>query len=36
MLGFADIETCYMIEVNPIIQSLKELHERTELLRGYL
>jgi len=36
MQGFARSETNSMIEVNPMIQSLKGLRERTELLRGYL
>ncbi len=25
-----------MIEVNPIVQTLKDLRERTDVLRGYL
>jgi len=26
----------YMFEVNPVINQIKEIRERTELLRGYL
>ena len=26
----------FMFEVNPVLNKLKELSERTELLRGYL
>lgn len=25
-----------MLEINPLLQSLKEINERTDVLRGYL
>ena len=25
-----------MLEINPLLQSLKDIHERTDVLRGYL
>ncbi len=34
--SYLQVRESFMFEVNPVLNKLKELSERTELLRGYL